>query len=339
MTLLGPEYLADRHPLPRDGWHVAAASCELGDVPMSVVMFGESLVLFRGPDGHPTALDDRCPHRGVALSLGTVCDGRIRCAYHGWRFGRDGVCDEIPSLVAGRSIPKATAVRSWPCHERDGYVWLWCGSGTPAPARPPGIPAFASRVWLQGRLDLDCEAILPIENNLDLVHAYFTHPNLHPQYFAVLTRGFLDQEFDLSVGSTGVSVRNRDPVHQVRLGFELPGCVVVESRSPGRATLIVLHHVPSRTGACRQYWLMSIGEDAGGGAGEVTWSADAPEIFEQDRRVMESAQLAYRSEGAAFERSVEADAPALAVRRLLACSVNDAGAFPKPSTRVLRVRT
>jgi phenylpropionate dioxygenase-like ring-hydroxylating dioxygenase large terminal subunit len=35
------------------------------------------------------ALLDRCPHRGVALSLGTITDGCLACPFHGWRFGAD----------------------------------------------------------------------------------------------------------------------------------------------------------------------------------------------------------------------------------------------------------
>ena len=41
----------------------------------------------RDSAGRPSALVDRCPHRNLALSLGTVHpDGNLECAYHGWRF-------------------------------------------------------------------------------------------------------------------------------------------------------------------------------------------------------------------------------------------------------------
>ena len=40
--------------------------------PMRLVLAGEPVVLFRGANDAIGALIDRCPHRGVALSLGQV---------------------------------------------------------------------------------------------------------------------------------------------------------------------------------------------------------------------------------------------------------------------------
>jgi Rieske [2Fe-2S] domain len=50
------------------------------------------VVLFRGADGHPVALADRCPHRFLPLSRGMHTNGTVRCAYHG-----------LPSTAAGAS--------------------------------------------------------------------------------------------------------------------------------------------------------------------------------------------------------------------------------------------
>ena len=37
------------------------------------------------------AIDDRCPHAGASLSCGSVVEGTVICAWHGWRFRlRDG---------------------------------------------------------------------------------------------------------------------------------------------------------------------------------------------------------------------------------------------------------
>jgi len=44
----------------------------VGRKPLRVVIAGASIVLFRGASGEIGALLDRCPHRGVALSLGVV---------------------------------------------------------------------------------------------------------------------------------------------------------------------------------------------------------------------------------------------------------------------------
>ena len=66
---------------------------ELTGNPQAVEIAGEKLVVFRSSEDHWHALLDRCPHRGAALSLGTVTDdGSLQCRYHGWRFRGDGAC-------------------------------------------------------------------------------------------------------------------------------------------------------------------------------------------------------------------------------------------------------
>lgn len=52
------------------------------------------------PAGQETlAYVDRCPHRAAALSEGRMtASGHLQCAYHGWTFGRDGSCLNIPQV-------------------------------------------------------------------------------------------------------------------------------------------------------------------------------------------------------------------------------------------------
>ena len=79
----------DREPLPLESWYVACASAELGPEPIARRVHDRPIVLFRDGQGAAGALHDRCPHRGVALSLGQIAEGAVACAYHGWRFARD----------------------------------------------------------------------------------------------------------------------------------------------------------------------------------------------------------------------------------------------------------
>src|SRR6185437_13083032 len=71
-----------------DAWYVACTSAELGEQPLARMVLGVPLVLFRGPAA--SALLDRCPHRNVPLSLGSVDHGELKCRYHGWRFNAGG---------------------------------------------------------------------------------------------------------------------------------------------------------------------------------------------------------------------------------------------------------
>jgi len=328
----------DRYPLPRDAWYVCAATAQLGETPFAAQIFEQKIMVMRNLDGQVFALQDRCPHRGVALSLGRLEQGQIACAYHGWRFGSDGDCAHIPSLDQARPIPAGIAVRRYPCVEQDGYVWAWMGEGAPEPATPRRIAGFAERSWLQGQLDLACEAMLPIENNLDICHPYFTHPGAHPQYFAVQAQGFRKLRYELKPDDQGLSVHLEGALSPL-LRFDLPDRVTV---SDGASFVVVLHHTPLSPGRCRQHWLLSREMAAGESSPGVTWTQAEPEIFAQDRRVLESAQLAYDAEGDGFERSIEADAPSLAVRRIVRWAAQGRTAAQRmrvSSRRVIEVRS
>ena len=74
-------------------------------------------MLVRPKDGPVFALEDRCAHRQVPLSKGTVDGCTVRCGYHGWRYDASGSCIDVPYLGKGK-LPNG--VRRYPCFERDG---------------------------------------------------------------------------------------------------------------------------------------------------------------------------------------------------------------------------
>jgi vanillate O-demethylase monooxygenase subunit len=51
-------------------WYVAAWDNELGEKPLGRTILNEPVVLFRGSDGKAVAMEDKCPHRRVPLSMG-----------------------------------------------------------------------------------------------------------------------------------------------------------------------------------------------------------------------------------------------------------------------------
>lgn len=98
---------------------------DLGPAPAGVVLDGVPIVIFRGADGRPRALLDRCPHRGIPLSMGRCERGRVVCAYHGWEFDGEGQCLRIPSNLApeGPPLPRPMT-RHYAAEARDGQVWV-----------------------------------------------------------------------------------------------------------------------------------------------------------------------------------------------------------------------
>ena len=111
-----PRYRAASEGL-QNYWYPVAFSKRIGRKPVPVTICGEQLFLIRY-EGRAFALNDRCAHRGVPLSMGKCWfDGTISCAYHGWTYDlADGSLRA--ALVDGRDSPivgnKSVRVRTLP---------------------------------------------------------------------------------------------------------------------------------------------------------------------------------------------------------------------------------
>ena len=81
-----------------------------GRLPYACTPLGDAIVLYRDSEGKPVALEDRCVHRSVPLSLGRVRGDRIECGYHGMQFDGRGQCVRIPGQS---TIPASARVRSY----------------------------------------------------------------------------------------------------------------------------------------------------------------------------------------------------------------------------------
>lgn len=137
-----------------DTWYVAALSEEV--VPGRVLsrrILDRPVLLGRDSKGEAYALGDRCPHRAVPLSAGRVVgDGRggdlIECAYHGWRFGTDGVCAAVPANADPGFALEAIRTPAFRLAEAQGLIWIWMtpgGADVPPDQPPPTIPGVRGR--------------------------------------------------------------------------------------------------------------------------------------------------------------------------------------------------
>ncbi len=333
--------------LPRRGWYIAMAASRLGSSPRPARVLDQHLVLFRDSRGIAHALIDRCCHRGVELSLGKVEGDSIACRYHGWRYDGAGTCVHIPSLTAGRDVPVGCNIRGYACIEQDSYLWVWPDASPPEPAEPPRLPPLEGRAWIQGVLDLKCSAGSAIENNVDWCHPVFAHPFTHGQFFINQAMGFRDQQYEVRVTENGLvafspataNAHDSVPDSGVRLTFELPDRVTV-AFAGAFAMTILMHFVPTGPDSCRQEWLTTLPPGASAPPG-IAWSDDKPEIFEQDRLVLESAQRWHDRDPSLAERSVEADVSTLLVRQIIGLAAS--GHWPHhrdrlPSRRIVNVR-
>jgi nitrite reductase/ring-hydroxylating ferredoxin subunit len=226
-----------------DDWYVACRSRELRTAPRAIMILGIPLVLFRGTDGKPGALLDRCPHRNVPLSLGQVAGPNLRCSYHGWEFDLGGTCRVVPGLV-GEPEAKGRCVASYPVREQDGFVWVY---PTPdaEPAREPfSFPLVGKTGYTTVYQEVEAQGSLHAcaENALDVPHTAFLHKGLFrgsgdPIEIDVVVRRWHDRVEAEYIGEPpppGIARKILAPgaegtvIHFDR--FFLPGIVQVEYR-------------------------------------------------------------------------------------------------------------
>lgn len=159
----------------KNSWYVAANDHEIGRKPLGRVLLGEPVVMFRKEDGTAVALEDRCVHRHLPLSMGKIVGDRIQCHYHGLQYDGAGTCVRVPGQDL---IPPNARIRSYPVVER--YKWLWIWMGDPALADPTKIVDyhfFDSPDWgaRSSYLHVKANWQLIVDNLLDLTHLAFVH--------------------------------------------------------------------------------------------------------------------------------------------------------------------
>ena len=157
-------------------WHPIATAGEVVEQPRSFRLLGEQIVAFRDREG-VAAFQDLCIHRGTALSLGSITEGRLTCPYHGWQYDRTGACVHIPALPPGASIPRKARAIVYHAAEAYGLVWVAMAEpAAPIPAWPDAAwdrPDY--RVFLSGTYLWNSSAGRAIENGMDFSHFNFVH--------------------------------------------------------------------------------------------------------------------------------------------------------------------
>lgn len=162
----------------KNSWYCAGWDYQISQGKESLLarkIAGRRVVLYRKPDGQVVAMEDQCPHRQAALSLGRKEGDALRCMYHGLKFEADGRCSEIPGAD---KIPERLCVRTFPVVEKDNWIWVWMGDLEKADpalichAVGPGDPDFDTK---PSYLQVKANYLLENANLADLSHISFTH--------------------------------------------------------------------------------------------------------------------------------------------------------------------
>jgi len=321
------------HPAMRRCWHPVARSNEVSGEPTRVLLLGDPLVLFRS-QGEVVCFADRCPHRRAPLSLGSCDGGILQCAYHGWRFGGDGRCVEIPALGPDASVPsqaRLTPVAA--VSERSGMVFV----ALEPPIAPLGrIEESEDPSFEAGELPpmrARASAGLLADNFLDMAHFPFVHRGTFgADEAAVVPRYEVERDGWSFVArrehpfanreDPGVATGVRPLVQSRRLTYRLDAPFHLQLRidfiEAGGTNVIGFFLQPETDESCRIFttlWRNDLGGDPAAMAAAVKFEI---EVLEEDLRVQEAFDDLVLPLDQTMEIHTRSDRSTLELRRLLA---------------------
>lgn len=326
----------------RNCWYIAGLPEDVSGSPVGRVFLGDPVVLFRAADGAVAALEDRCCHRHLPLTLGRVSGDNLQCGYHGLEFDSAGNCVKVPGQTR---VPPGASVRSYPMIERHGWLWIWMGDADAAdPGLVPNVFWRDDAAWVAtGEYwNIACGYDLLIDIQLDNTHAPFVHPDTLGSSAITETPPKVERtERTVRAGRWMMDVVP-SPTFARAIGseenvdrwllweFSPPslcafdiGCAIAGSgaetgdRSQG-VTLHTSHFMtPETETTCHYFW--SVGRNYNIDDQTVTdaMHAEFRSIFSEDIEIVEAQQKSLdRTEGREAI-DVNADAPVLQARQLL----------------------
>ena len=325
---MNPDHVS---PIEHLLWHPVCDASLVQEVPLSVELLNQGLVLWRDQNGTVFGLHDRCPHRGARLSLGRVCQGQLQCAYHGWTFEGQGQCTQVPALPHFKPGPaqqaKAVAVQ-----ERMGLVWVCLDA---ANAEQAIWPVFAAewnagmRKFNAGPYDVATSAPRIVENFLDMSHFSFVHDGWLGQagFSEIPDIQLTDSEMGFKISNAQVWQPNTSALsteggmvsytYEVNHPYSAVLTKIPDAQSgvpPGYEESIVLLIQPQTTDSCRVWFRMAV-SDLEADVEDVLAFQD--KIFSQDKPVLESQKPRLLPLQTGAESNVASDKASVAYRRFL----------------------
>jgi phenylpropionate dioxygenase-like ring-hydroxylating dioxygenase large terminal subunit len=269
-------------------------------------------VLFRDARDVVRALIDRCPHRGVALSLGTVEGGEIICPFHGWRFDGAGQCLHVPwNPDAKRTGVSATAL----CvRELNGVIWLYTGREVNA---EPNVPD----AFLLNDVRLTAQTFVwnahwtrVMENMLDTPHLPFVHAKTIGKHLRGRTNELMSVKWvETSFGAEVIAQRSGEkPVTTLRYHFPNMMELAID---PGGRILRLLAVCSPAAADTTQLTIYTLRNFAKARILDPLFARANARIAAEDKAIVESS-LPREVPPGGQEKSVASDAPTLAFRKI-----------------------
>ncbi|HXP31985.1 MAG TPA: aromatic ring-hydroxylating dioxygenase subunit alpha [Stellaceae bacterium] len=330
-----------------NSWYVAAWEREVGRKPLARMLLGKPVVLYRKQDGAPVALEDRCCHRHLPLSLGRLEGDDLRCGYHSLRYDSQGICVEVPGQA---KIPRELRVRAYPLVLRFGWVWIWMGD--PARADPRLIPDWwwaDHPEWACAKPDMiyvKCNYQLVTDNVLDVTHLVYVHAtsigNAAISEFPAkteredglvrLTRWILDRPAPPLYQNAG---KFRGNVDRWQIVEHIPPCFTVNfagcadagtgapagDRSHGIELMALSAPTPETERTTHYFFAFPRKFGLGDAALDKVFNEDFVAVFREDIAILEAQQRSMDANPGAPQVSINVDAAPLAARRMLEAKI------------------
>jgi renierapurpurin 18,18'-hydroxylase len=302
-----------------DFWYPVALSASVRREKTFAARFaGERIALYRGARGAVYALEDRCAHRQVPLSMGVVEGEALRCCYHAWTYRGNGRISQIPYLPKGAARPPR-GVRAYPVREAYGLVFVFPGDPDRAAATSlPQLPEFYSsrHQTMTFSRTVACHYSFLHENLLDMNHQFLHRGivgRIQPQlldyqagphsvqarYLFAHAGGKKSRGATLLAAGAG---RTSPHVVTIRTGYPYQTLELAAEGTGPSAFSMWAAYVPEDAGqrTSHAYGLLMIAKPPVPGALQLAWPfirRFTERVFAEDRMAVEAEQRAWDEQG------------------------------------------
>ena len=334
----GRDQVPDHHPAARadlrrtginpDFWYPVAVSRSVRKEKTFAATFaGERIALYRGQSGTVYALEDRCAHRQVPLSMGVVEGDVLRCCYHAWAYRGNGRLSQIPYLPKGAGRPPR-GVRAYPVREAYGLVFVFPGDQAKAAATAlPELPEFdsAKHKTMTFSRTVNCHYSFMHENLLDMNHqflhrgilgkiapkllGYDTGPHsVEARYLFTHVSGKKNRGAGLLAGQRTGGSESPDVI-TIRTAYPYQTLRLVPENAELPAFSLWVAYVPEDAGQRTNhvYGLLMIEKPPIPGALHLAWPLIrrfTERVFAEDRMAVEAEQRAWDEQGEDWNHEV-----------------------------------
>lgn len=188
--------------MKRDAWYIVAFELDLRKSQfIKKQINGFHILIGKANNGDFFAIEDRCCHRNVQLSLGEFDGKSFTCGYHGWQYNCQGECIHIPSQPNERKISKKVKIDSYPIKLK--YKMLWVNFTNKTDKNIPPIPEMETQPFIVTSHKFNGDVKFVSESLFDPYHINHVHKKSIKTFMGTLTEE--KPNFHVSEDETSIS--------------------------------------------------------------------------------------------------------------------------------------